>query len=92
MEYGYPQEWIRELGRRILKVHIKEYAKPKRFDYPLGEGEIDGQAVRKALGEVGYRGWVTAEVPRGDLAALKDVSRRMDNLLGLGQGNTRRLP
>src|SRR5207253_1193727 len=39
VEYGYPQEWIRELGQRILKVHIKEYAKPKRFDYPLGEGE-----------------------------------------------------
>ena len=38
VEYGYPQEWIRELGKRILKIHIKEYAKPKRFDYPLGEG------------------------------------------------------
>ena len=38
VEYGYPQEWIRELGKRILKIHIKEYAKKKRFDYPLGEG------------------------------------------------------
>ena len=44
-----PQEWIRELGKRILKIHIKEYAKPKRFDYPLGEGEIDWPAVRQAL-------------------------------------------
>ena len=42
VEFGYPQEWIRELGKRILKIHIKEYAKAKRFSYPLGEGkEID---------------------------------------------------
>jgi hexulose-6-phosphate isomerase len=85
VEYGYPEQWIRELGKRILKVHIKEYAKPKRFDYPLGEGkEIDWPAVRQALIDVGYNGWVTAEVPFGDLAALKDVVRRMDMILGTG--------
>ena len=39
VEFGYPEEWIRELGKRILKVHIKEYAKDKRFNYRLGEGE-----------------------------------------------------
>ena len=83
VEYGYPQEWIRELGPRILKVHIKEYAKPRRFDYLLGAGkEIDWPAVRKAFAEIGYRGWYTAEVPKGDLAAMKDVARRMDDLLG----------
>jgi hexulose-6-phosphate isomerase len=82
VEFGYPQEWIRELGKRILKVHIKEYAKPKRFSYPLGEGkEIDWADVRKALLEVGYDGWITAEVPKGDLAQMKDVVRRMDQLL-----------
>ncbi len=83
VEYGYPQEWIRELGRRILKIHIKEYAKPKRFDYKLGEGEIDWKAVREALVSVGYRGWITAEVGLGDLDAMKDVVRRMDSILGV---------
>ena len=61
VEYGFPEEWIHELGHRILKIHIKEYAKPKRFDYPLGEGEIDWSAVRQALIDVGYEGWITAE-------------------------------
>ncbi len=85
VEFGYPQEWIRELGRRILKIHIKEYAKPKRFSYDLGEGkEIDWPAVRAALVEVGYNGWITAEVGLGDLAAMKEVVRRMDEVLGLG--------
>ena len=83
VEYGYPQEWIRELGPRILKVHVKEYAKPKRFDYLLGEGkEIDWAAIKRAFADIKYDGWVTAEVPKGDLAAMKDVARRMDDLLG----------
>jgi hexulose-6-phosphate isomerase len=83
VEFGYPEEWIRELGPRILKVHIKEYAKPKRFDYPLGEGkEIDWPAVRKALLDVGYRGWISAEVGLKDLDHMKDVVRRMDRILG----------
>jgi len=81
VEYAYPQEWIRELGQRILKVHIKEYAKPKRFGYPLGEGEIDWPEVKQALVDVGYEGWITAEVGLGDLDAMKDVVSRMNRLL-----------
>ena len=82
VEYGYPEEWIHELGKRILKIHIKEYAKRNRFNYRLGEGkEIDWAAVRSALAEVGYEGWITAEVPSGDLEQMKDVVKRMDHLL-----------
>jgi hexulose-6-phosphate isomerase len=84
VEYGYPEQWIRELGQRILKIHIKEYAKKNRFEYALGEGEIDWPAVRRALVDVGYDGWITAEVGFGDLEAMKDVVRRMDKILGMG--------
>ncbi len=82
VEFGFPEEWIRELGKRILKVHIKEYAKPKRFNYLLGEGkEIDWSAVGAALREASYDGWITAEVPFGNLDKMKDVVARMDRLL-----------
>jgi L-ribulose-5-phosphate 3-epimerase len=82
VEFGYPQEWIRELGDRIVKVHIKEYAKKDRFNYKLGEGnEIDWPAIRQAFVDVGYHGWITAEVPMGDAANLADVVRRMDEIL-----------
>jgi L-ribulose-5-phosphate 3-epimerase len=84
VEYGYPEEWIRELGKRILKIHIKEYAKPKRFDYNLGEGEIDWPAVHQALIDVGYEGWITAEVGYGDLASMKDIVRRMNQVMQMG--------
>ena len=84
VEFAYPEEWIRELGKRILKIHIKEYAKRNRFSYRLGEGkEIDWSAVRSALIEVGYDGWITAEVSFGDLEAMKDVVLRMNRLLEL---------
>ena len=82
VEYGFPQDWIHELGKRILKVHIKEYAKEKRFGYPLGEGEIDWPAVRRALLDVGYEGWISAEVPGKGPAELKEIVRRMDQVLG----------
>lgn len=84
VEYGYPQEWIRDLGKRIAKIHIKEYAKPKRFDYPLGEGEIDWPAVVAALREIDYAGWITAEVGMGDLEKMKDIVRRMEKLMDSG--------
>jgi hexulose-6-phosphate isomerase len=80
VEYAYPQDWIRTLGKRVLKIHIKEYSKAKRFDHLLGEGEIDWKAVRQALEDVGYRGWITAEVPMKD---LPDVVARMNRLFGL---------
>src|SRR5204862_3987211 len=51
--YGYPQDWIRTLGKRIVKLHVKDYsfktdpATRKRVsDFaPLLEGEIDWHAV-----------------------------------------------
>jgi hexulose-6-phosphate isomerase len=83
VEYGYPQEWVRELGPRIAKIHIKEYTKRDRFNPKLGDGkEIDWPAVRQALIDVDYRGWITAEVGLGDLDAMKDLVARMDQVLG----------
>jgi L-ribulose-5-phosphate 3-epimerase len=82
VEFGYPEEWIRELGPRILKVHIKEYGQKNRFNYALGEGDIKWPAVREAFAAVGYKGWYTAEVPMGDLSHMRDVAKRMDQLLG----------
>ena len=77
--YGYPQDWIRTLGQRIVNVHLKDF----KLDRPgghfhwknLGEGDIDWVEVRKALGEIGYDGYVTTEIAGGDAAYLKDVVR-----------------
>ncbi|MCY0870097.1 MAG: sugar phosphate isomerase/epimerase, partial [Firmicutes bacterium] len=58
---GYPQQWIRILGRRILAVHVKDYCRSRGF-VPLLAGDVDWPAVRQALVDIGYDGYVTAEV------------------------------
>lgn len=79
--YGYPQDWIRTLGPRICRVHVKDFklerGKGQFFWKNLGEGDVDWPEVRKALGEVGYAGWVTTEIEGGDAAYLKDVVARL---------------
>jgi len=81
--YGYPQDWIRTLGKRINRVHLKDFkVEDEKLEWKnLGEGAIDWPEVRKAFGEVGYQGWVTAELEGGDAAYLKDVAGRIDRFL-----------
>jgi hexulose-6-phosphate isomerase len=83
--YGYPQDWIRTLGKRTFRVHIKDFKLDRGkgvFSWVnLGEGDVDWPAVSKALGEVGYQGWVTTEIGGGDAAYLKDVVARFDRFL-----------
>lgn len=81
--YGYPQDWIRTLNKRICKLHFKDFRfKDMKADFVnLREGDIDWKEVYKALAEVGYKGSATVELEGGDLPYLKDVSRRVDLIL-----------
>jgi L-ribulose-5-phosphate 3-epimerase len=81
--YGYPQDWIRTLGKSIVKLHVKDF-KREEDSYAwvnLGDGDVDWAAVRQALADVGYTGSATVELDGGDEAYLRDVSRRVDRLL-----------
>ncbi len=83
--YAYPQDWIRTLGKRIVKVHLKDFRLDRKsgsFKFVnVGEGDIDWPEVRKALSEIGYSGYVTTEVSGGDQAYLTDLARRVDRFL-----------
>jgi L-ribulose-5-phosphate 3-epimerase len=87
--YGYPQDWIRTLGSRIVKLHIKDFyfrsdpADKKRVAewVALGEGDIDWKAIYLALGEIGFRGTATVELPPGDAGYLKEVCKRLNLIL-----------
>ena len=83
--YGYPQDWIRTLGPRIVKVHLKDFQLDRgngRFAWRnLGEGDIDWAAVRGALADISYGGYVTTEVAGGDRAYLYDLAGRVDRFL-----------
>ena len=62
---GYPDQWIRILGSRIKRVHVKDFKKSvgtvEGF-VDLLEGDVDFKAIKKALAEIKYDGYVTAEV------------------------------
>jgi hexulose-6-phosphate isomerase len=80
---AYPQDWIRTLGKRIVKLHVKDFSFKKRLAEftPLLEGEIDWKAVHAALVEIGYQGTATVELAGGDATYLKEVNARFEKIL-----------
>lgn len=86
--WAWPEDWIRTLGPRIKKVHLKDFkGGPGLFQAIKGsfvnlrDGSVNWPEVRKAFSDIGYQGWVTCELAGGDAAYLKDVSRRVDLIL-----------
>ncbi len=65
LAYGYPQHWIRILGKRIQRVHVKDFRTDigniQGFANPL-QGDLPWMTVRSALEAIGYQGYITAEV------------------------------
>ena len=83
IKYGVaPADWVRALGKRLAKFDFKGYSHKNQW-VDIGEGDENWPEVLKALGEIGYNGWATSEVRGGGPAELKEISRRMDKVLGL---------
>ena len=88
VRYGWPEHWIQTLGKRIIKIDIKEYSREKQqkegiwkgFQVKLTEGDCDWPTVNKALKEIGYQGWGSAEVGGGDRKRLQEISELMDKI------------
>jgi L-ribulose-5-phosphate 3-epimerase len=80
---GYPEHWIKILGKRIVRVHVKDFKKSvgtAEGFVDLLEGDVDFEAVKAALADVGYDGYVTAEMlpyqpgrPEKTAAAMKKI-------------------
>jgi hexulose-6-phosphate isomerase len=90
--YGWPEQWIRILGKRILKIHVKEYSRklmdekgPRAgFNVDLLEGSNNWQAIMKAFDDIGYSApdhWATIEMGGGDLNRMKVLSEKLDKIL-----------
>jgi len=89
--YGWPEQWIRILGDRIARIHIKEYSKQiadqqgrvAGFRVPLTEGDVNWEKVMEALRNNYKHVWLTTEQGNSrTLEDLKDLSRRFDKILG----------
>jgi L-ribulose-5-phosphate 3-epimerase len=90
---GPAEKWIRLLGKRIVKIHIKDFsskpaepgakgnARPKLLD-----GETNWPAVMAALDAAGYRGWAISEQPNNqaaDVETARNLAQRMDRIIAL---------
>jgi hexulose-6-phosphate isomerase len=85
--FGYPEHWIRILGRRIGEVHIKDFRRRAMnsfgFVYPL-MGDVDWHMVMRELRRMKYRGWLCAEYgpyPQFSDKALRDISTSIDAIM-----------
>lgn len=89
VNFGWPEQWIRILGKRILKLDVKEFSRARRdkeglwkgFGVEIGEGDCDWPAVMAALDEIGYEGWASAEVSGGGPDRLTEIADRMEKVL-----------
>jgi L-ribulose-5-phosphate 3-epimerase len=82
-KYGSMGDWIRHLGKRIIKLDVKGFSRQKNKFTNIGDGDLDFADVRKALLEINYHGWCAAEVAGGNLDRLKQISANMDKVFAL---------
>lgn len=89
VQSGYPEHWIRILGSRIKKVHFKDYRRQAGGLHgfvDLLAGDVDYPAVMAAFKEIGYDGYVTAEmIPNYTYHTeqiISNTSASMDVILG----------
>ena len=85
---GYPEQWIRILGKRIFKVHFKDYrCNPGGINafVDLLAGDVNWREVRKAFADVGYEGWAAGEMipqyAQGSDQIIYNTSASMERIL-----------
>ncbi len=90
MLVGYPEQWIRILGKRIKRVHLKDFRRSVGTAdgfVDLLSGDANWPEVMKALREVGYHGPLTAEMipiyKHSPEVLIENTSRAMDAILRL---------
>lgn len=91
IRYGDPIAWIKALGKRINRVHIKEYSRDKAmragdvwkgFNAALHEGANNWPGMIKAFTEVGYSGYLITEQGGGETPeGLRDLCQRLEKII-----------
>ncbi len=84
--YGYPEQWIRILGRRIKKIHFKDFKmdhRTRQYEWTqLRQGAVDWPAVMREIRAIGYDDYVITEVC-GEREVYAETCRVMDEILAL---------
>ena len=78
--YGYPQHWVRSLGKRIKKIHVKDFKIESKSFVDLLEGDVPYGEIRDALEAIGYDDYLTVEVGCPDRKAYA-ASEAVDKII-----------
>jgi len=78
-KFAPSHEWIRILGKRTLKLDVKDWGKKTGF-CTLGKGDVEWDKVRNELEKIDYKGWATRE---GGDGGDDKTAKLMNELLGL---------
>lgn len=86
-KYGQPGEWIRAFAHRCVKLDVKGFsrARNKFVDITSEEDDLPWADVQKALKEIEFTGWATAEVGGGNVERLTIVRKQMEKAFGLAE-------
>ncbi|MBN1125788.1 MAG: sugar phosphate isomerase/epimerase [Sedimentisphaerales bacterium] len=84
-KYAQPGEWIRAFGHRCVKLDVKGFsrAKNKFVDITSADDDIPWEQVQKALDDIHFTGWTTAEVGGGNVERLTVVRKQMEKAFGI---------
>lgn len=84
-KYAHPGEWIRSFGHRCVKLDVKGFSRRtgKFVDITSPDDDLPWDQVRKALVDINFNGWATAEVGGGGVARLTTVREQMQKAFGL---------
>lgn len=88
--YGYPEQWIRILGSRIAKIHVKDFktsAGNGSGFVPLMAGDVNWPKVIAALREIGYNDTLTAEISAYAASAYQAIYDTANQLEAIINGN-----
>jgi len=84
--YGYPQHWIKTLGKRIKKIHLKDFKLASKSFVYLGEGDVNWKEVIRALREIGYDDYLSSELPPDENdpeGRIYQTSKEIDKIINL---------
>ena len=82
-KYGSMGDWIRQLGKRIIKLDVKGFSRENNRFTKIGDGDLDFADVCDALSEINFHGWCAAEVGGGNMERLVEISKNMDRAFNL---------
>ena len=82
-KYGSMGDWIRQLGKRIIKLDVKGFSRENNRFTKIGEGDLNFADVCDALSEINFHGWCAAEVGGGNMERLVEISKNMDRAFNL---------